>query len=90
MLSVEPWLVEPALCEDWHHPLFRFSALSRAVVGGTREVMRLTHLFMDVSVLSVEPWLVEPFRKKVMELDEDGFSALSRAVVGGTRPNFPR
>ena len=59
VLSVEPWLVElvfiqrPPLADE------RFSALSRAVVGGT---LRLTHCQLDhreVSVLSVEPWLVE-------------------------------
>ena len=37
-----------------------FSALSRAVVGGTEPQQGLCSSHRQVSVLSVEPWLVEP------------------------------
>ena len=63
MLSVEPWLVEHFCSLLLGEMLFGFSALSRAVVGGTHPGQSASAASASVSVLSVEPWLVEPVRK---------------------------
>ena len=76
----------------WNYPCapavervdFGFSALSRAVVGGTHRELPGAPNRSAVSVLSVEPWLVEQGRKQTTPPRQAGFSALSRAVVGGT------
>ncbi len=47
VLSVEPWLVEPRRRPGATHSLHSFSALSRAVVGGTRGL----HDFYDRRLL---------------------------------------
>ena len=60
MLSVEPWLVEQFEVQGWKVQGLGFSALSRAVVGGTIFERDNWTCYICVSVLSVEPWLVEP------------------------------
>ena len=62
-----------------------FSALSRAVVGGTAYTFRRFSFYSAVSVLSVEPWLVELVDVVTASSYIKCFSALSRAVVGGTQ-----
>ena len=86
VLSVEPWLVEPMPDETTKHRSACFSALSRAVVGGTPGRLGFRPGSVDVSVLSVEPWLVEHLYRRRLPRNFLRFSALSRAVVGGTAP----
>ena len=84
VLSVEPWLVEPELGEICPANATGFSALSRAVVGGT--------LSYEIEVTG--PYCFSALSRAVvggtsfsrlMFLRSRSFSALSRAVVGGTK-----
>ena len=83
MLSVEPWLVERGGRRPDSWPGYSFSALSRAVVGGTVCNGWRRRYYWCFSALSraVVGGTVENERATVTIA---GFSALSRAVVGGT------
>ena len=84
MLSVEPWLVEPVAIMDNVWSLNRFSALSRAVVGGTSNAAASSSASQSFSALSrAVVGGTSRCRHDAASIPE-GFSALSRAVVGGT------
>ena len=84
VLSVEPWLVERDASPNRLDAMVCFSALSRAVVGGTKERLHIqfySRLF-QCSQSSRGWWNIQFVGDQGHGID--GFSALSRAVVGGT------
>ena len=84
VLSVEPWLVEPFHGHVVDVSVGCFSALSRAVVGGTKAPSRLwpRAVLFQCSQSSRGWWNHSHTRHNIARVCS--FSALSRAVVGGT------
>ena len=83
MLSVEPWLVERIAIDYAANVVKGFSALSRAVVGGTAIGGDGDHHFNGFSALS-RAVVGGTLLTVCLTLGVESFSALSRAVVGGT------
>ena len=87
VLSVEPWLVELKAVDDAVYIRQCFSALSRAVVGGTLsadDYLVDTEGFSALSRAVVGGTTHSP----LASMWASCFSALSRAVVGGTSPQL--